>query len=131
MTTADKLQALRGAIGTVKGYWNERCMGELGFAFNLAKEEGLFEAEVASVIESVYDKYIEQGAITKQIVLEMEEDLAFIKDMAKAYSVICVGHAHIDMNWMWGFQETVAVTVDTFRTVLDLINGRLRHLRGI
>lgn len=25
------------------------------------------------------------------------------------------------MNWMWGFQETAAVTVDTFRTVLDLM----------
>ena len=29
---------------------------------------------------------------------------------------------HIDMNWMWGYQETAAVTVDTFRTMLDLMN---------
>ena len=25
------------------------------------------------------------------------------------------------MNWMWGYQETAAVTADTFRTVLDLM----------
>jgi alpha-mannosidase len=25
------------------------------------------------------------------------------------------------MNWMWGYQETTSVTVDTFRTVLDLM----------
>ena len=28
---------------------------------------------------------------------------------------------HIDMNWMWGFQETAALTVDTFRTMLELM----------
>jgi len=26
------------------------------------------------------------------------------------------------MNWMWGYQETAAITVDTFRTILDLMN---------
>ena len=35
--------------------------------------------------------------------------------------MICVAHAHIDMNWMWRWDETVAITLDTFRTMLDLI----------
>ena len=30
-------------------------------------------------------------------------------------------HAHIDMNWMWSWQETVAATA-TFRTVLNLMD---------
>ena len=121
MTSADKLQAIRGSIASGGGYWKERCMGELGYAFNLAKENGRFEAEVNNVIDCVYDKFIEDGAITKQTVLQMENDLAFIKDMAKEYSIICIGHAHIDMNWMWGMAETVSVTMDTFRTVLNLM----------
>ena len=25
------------------------------------------------------------------------------------------------MNWMWGWQETVAVTLSTFRTILNLM----------
>jgi alpha-mannosidase len=33
-----------------------------------------------------------------------------------------VGHAHIDMNWMWGYDETASITLDTFRTMLDLMN---------
>ena len=30
--------------------------------------------------------------------------------------------AHIDMNWMWSWPETVAVTNDTFATVLRLMD---------
>lgn len=41
--------------------------------------------------------------------------------VAKSYTVHCVGHGHIDMNWMWGWPETVAVTRDTFSTVLNLM----------
>ena len=35
---------------------------------------------------------------------------------AKRYTVHSVGHAHIDMNFMWPWSETVGVTNDTFRT---------------
>jgi alpha-mannosidase len=40
---------------------------------------------------------------------------------AKGYTLHCVGHAHIDMNWMWSWPETVAVTNDSFLTVLRLM----------
>lgn len=36
---------------------------------------------------------------------------------AKEYTIHCVGHAHIDMDWMWSWPETVATTNDTFTTV--------------
>ncbi|MCX7591860.1 MAG: glycosyl hydrolase-related protein, partial [Kiritimatiellae bacterium] len=42
--------------------------------------------------------------------------------LAKSYVVHCVGHAHIDMNWMWSWPETVAVANDTFGTVLGLLD---------
>ena len=53
---------------------------------------------------------------------EAEAILAPIGPTAKSYTVHCVGHAHIDMNWMWSWPETVAVTVDTFATVLKLMD---------
>lgn len=40
---------------------------------------------------------------------------------AKNIVVHCVGHAHIDMNWQWPFDETVALVEDTFGTVLKLM----------
>ncbi|UCG17104.1 MAG: alpha-mannosidase [Phycisphaerales bacterium] len=36
----------------------------------------------------------------------------------KSESVVLVGHAHIDMNWLWTFDETVQCSHDTFRQVL-------------
>ena len=56
-----------------------------------------------------------------QIILEMEDTLSPIMPEAKRYTVYCIGHAHIDMNWMWSWPETVAITNDTFMTVLDLL----------
>ena len=55
-------------------------------------------------------------------VAQAEETLAPIARVAKRYTIHCVGHAHIDMNWMWSWPETVAVTNDTFATVLRLMD---------
>ena len=53
---------------------------------------------------------------------EIERILAPIGHVAKTYRVHCVGHGHIDMNWTWSWQETVATTHDTFASVLELMN---------
>ena len=55
-------------------------------------------------------------------VREAEAVMAPIGKAAKTYTVYCVGHAHIDMNWMWSWPETVATTNDTFSTVLRLMD---------
>jgi alpha-mannosidase len=55
-------------------------------------------------------------------VAEAEALLAPLGPTAKRYTIHCVGHAHIDMNWMWSWPETVAVTNDTFLTVLRLMD---------
>lgn len=51
----------------------------------------------------------------------VEDTLAPIARVAKTYTIWCAGHAHIDMNWMWSWPETVAVVNDTFQTVLRLM----------
>ena len=55
------------------------------------------------------------------LVSEVEETLMPLSAAAKKFQVHCVGHAHIDMNWMWGWPETVMTTLDSFRTVLALM----------
>ena len=55
-------------------------------------------------------------------VADAETLLAPVGKLAKTYTLHCVGHAHIDMNWMWSWPETVAVTHDTFLTVLKLMD---------
>lgn len=66
--------------------------------------------------------YIDNGVITSTAVEEVEKVLMPISEEAKSYEYLCVAHAHIDMNWMWGYDETVSTTIDTFRTMLNLMN---------
>jgi alpha-mannosidase len=65
------------------------------------------------------------GGSTETLRRAVREAEALLKPVAKTardYTVHLVGHAHIDMNWMWGWPETVAVTNDTFSTVLRLMD---------
>ena len=57
-----------------------------------------------------------------ELVARGEAAMAPIGQAAKTYALLCVSHAHIDMNWMWSWPETVAVANDTFRTVLALMD---------
>lgn len=57
----------------------------------------------------------------KEAVGEAEKAMAPLAKFAKSFTIHCVGHAHIDMNWMWSWPETIATTNDTFATVLKLM----------
>jgi alpha-mannosidase len=57
----------------------------------------------------------------KETVRKCEEVMAPIGEEAKSYRIHCVGHGHIDMNWMWSWPETVSVTHDTFASILALM----------
>lgn len=54
-------------------------------------------------------------------VQQAEQIMAPIGVAARKYRIHCVGHGHIDMNWMWSWPETVASTYDTFASVLNLM----------
>ncbi len=56
------------------------------------------------------------------VIAQAEAVLQPIGDVAKSYALLCISHAHIDMNWMWGWPETVAVVNDTFETMLTLLD---------
>ncbi len=56
-----------------------------------------------------------------RVVAAAERVLAPLAPRAKEYVVHCVGHAHIDMNWMWSWPETASVAHDTFVTVNQLM----------
>jgi len=59
--------------------------------------------------------------VLRRAVDTVETTLAPLGPVAKSYTIHGAGHAHIDMNWMWSWPETVAITVDTFTTVLRLM----------
>ena len=105
-----------------RGYWAERIVAELEYAVNLSRSLGRkHDALLRATIESLAGLNSLMGALTRETVEETEAKLQPVAADAKAYTVLCVAHAHIDMNWMWRFDETVAVTLDTFRTMLTLM----------
>ena len=57
----------------------------------------------------------------RKAVREAENILAPVSVEAKKMTIHLSGHAHIDMNWLWSWPETVAVTNDTFTTVVKLM----------
>ncbi|RLI23865.1 hypothetical protein DRO57_08095 [Candidatus Bathyarchaeota archaeon] len=48
--------------------------------------------------------------------------LSHLSGEAKKFRVHLVGHAHIDMNWLWPWRDTVETIRSTFKTMLDLMD---------
>jgi alpha-mannosidase len=101
----------------------ERIQAELAFAEGLAALHPDRKADWAPLLENAR-ALVESEAdpVAASAVAEAEALLAPVGAVAKTYTVHNVGHAHIDMNWMWPWPETVAVTNDTFTTVLRLMD---------
>ncbi len=101
---------------------DERLKFQLRFAYRLSKIEG---GKFDDLLNSVCDKVLEKLEVSKIIAPEIteffENELAPISKAAKEYTLHMVSHAHIGMYWMWGYQETVNITLNTFRTMLRLM----------
>lgn len=104
------------------GYWANRVISQLEYAIELSKvEDDRFNDSIKNAVEFLNRELVENGSITKGAVSKTEEMLSELTTAAKNFKILCAAHAHIDMNWQWGYAETAALTLDTFRTILDLM----------
>jgi len=100
-----------------------RITGELEFALRLNEvNDHRFEEPIDRALTLLERTMEEEGTLPRTACLTAEKELLPLVDAAKEYTVILAGHAHIDMNWMWTWNETVAVTLATFRTMLDIMD---------
>ncbi len=103
----------------------ERIRAELTFANRLTAAHPAQAADWQErVLEAgrLVDGGLRRGsADIEALTAEAEALLAPLAETAKRYTLLCVGHAHIDMNWQWSWPETVALTHDTFQTMLTLM----------
>lgn len=114
----------------VNAMWREaawiRIRSQLRFAEHLAATEKRRGAAWHTRIEEAKTATVAALAAESvdlpQWVAQVESILAPMATAAKARTLHLVGHAHIDMNWQWSWPETVSVTLDTFRTMLDLLS---------
>ena len=102
---------------------NSRIISELEFALHLSEEEGgRFDSVLEQALDFLLEKVGAQGVLTNQDCEAAEGILMPMAEEAKSYKLILAAHAHIDMNWMWSFNETVAVTLATFRSILNIMD---------
>ncbi len=107
---------------TMPNSWNRRILSELEFSIRLSKElSGQFDSHVEEALNYLLNEMEQEGALTIAGCKEAERLLMPLSEAAKKYELILAAHAHIDMNWMWGWQETVSATVSTFQTMLKLM----------
>ncbi len=127
--TTDQRSGLRRDLANLTAGNNhhaERFLAELDFAEGLVRLHPRKTAAWTKLIaraEDAVSHAVAAGQLDRlgRAVQAAEEILAPIGKVAKTYTIHCVGHGHIDMNWMWSWPETVAVTNDTFITVLKLM----------
>ena len=118
----DSIAHLLALKSETKGYWAERIIAELEYAVKLSRAAGrTHDALLRAAIESLAATQASAGALTRETVEETEAKLQSLSAEAKGFTVLCAAHAHIDMNWLWRFDETVSITLDTFRTMLTLM----------
>ncbi len=123
------LDGLLAALSEAQAGWSrplERFAAEADFAVRLARSRPDVRQEWESLIERAIEGVVaglrEGRSDAESLVHEAEELLAPLGAAAREYTVYCVGHAHIDMNWMWSWPETVAVCHDTFSTMDRLMD---------
>ncbi len=103
-------------------YWSTRILSQLEYAHELSKlADNQYDDLVNQSIDFLVHSSQQDGAITQATAARAEEMLKALSPHAKQHKLLCAGHAHIDMNWMWRWDETVTVTLDTFRTMLALM----------
>lgn len=102
---------------------NTRIISELEFALHLSEaENGGYDAVLERALDFLLERMEAQGVLTNQDCESAEELLAPMEEAAKSYKLILASHAHIDMNWMWSFNETAAIVLATFRSVLNVMD---------
>ena len=113
------------AVGPLHGLL-DRIKAELDFGIRMTKAQPDNADEWEPVLEEaaklVVDALEAGSSDASALVAEAEEILAPLRSAAKEYTIYCCGHAHIDMNWMWSWPETVSVTYDTFTTMDKLMD---------
>lgn len=104
-------------------YWSNRIISQIEYASKLSKTfQGKLDKVIDESLDFLFDNYKNDKVITKKVVLKTEQMLSSLSSIAKSFKILCAAHAHIDMNWMWRYDETVSVVLETFRTVLKLMN---------
>ena len=102
---------------------NRRILAELEYALHVNEaNDDAYTDELDKALSYLLEAVRREGVITNSDCARAEEILSPMAETAKSYKLYLTGHAHIDMNWMWSYQETVAATLATFTTMCNIMD---------
>ena len=103
--------------------WHRRILSEIDFCLQL-KAYGGVEADtfVDTALTILEQGLAADGVLTDGVCKQAENALLPLAEESKTYTLLMVGHAHLDMNWQWGWDETVSTVIATFKTMLKLLD---------
>ncbi|HUU43767.1 MAG TPA: glycoside hydrolase family 38 C-terminal domain-containing protein [Planctomycetota bacterium] len=116
-------RVLRSLEGPHRVLW--RLKAQAAFAADLAEVNPEKTDDWRKLILkalAIFKDAAAKGTPADKALADAESILAPVGKLAKTYTIHCCGHGHIDMNWMWNWPETVAITNDTFTTVDRLMD---------
>lgn len=100
-----------------------RVVAEIEYLSRLDVKDSVARDEaVVAAAAMLRDREAKSGAVDVETCARVEELLTDFTEIARSVTLHVVGHAHMDMNWMWGFDETVGIVVETIRTMLRLLD---------
>ncbi|MCY0899832.1 MAG: hypothetical protein OWU33_13060 [Firmicutes bacterium] len=77
------------------------------------------EAYLEPLLNAVNQGSLDQAAL---MVESVEDHLKPWQPLCKSLTISYVGHAHMDMNWLWDWPETVTMVLNTLQTVNRLMD---------
>lgn len=100
----------------------DRIISQLKFGYLLSKEnDGKYDKLLQTAEKHIQHSFTKNNLTSSDLVTEVESILQPLSQLAKSYEILCVAHAHIDMNWQWGYDETVMTVIDTMQTMLQIL----------
>lgn len=103
--------------------WHNRILSELDFCLQMKAHAGTdVDKEVGAALDLLENAQKIEGVLTNEVCGHAEQCLLPLAKEAHTYTLLMAGHAHLDMNWQWGWDETVATVIATFRTMLRLMD---------
>lgn len=97
---------------------------QVRFAFKLAEDKGNVFREYAARALTLLDPDAIEKRDWNRLLADIkrgEKELEPFRKYARRFRVHLVGHAHIDMNWLWNYEDTIDVCLRDFKTVNKLM----------
>jgi alpha-mannosidase len=102
----------------------EKVAFELDSFIQELRFAAILDKEIADKVSKEFDVEVlgkRPSALTSEIE-KARAKLSVLSEKAKEYKVYLVGHAHIDMNWLWPWSDTVDTIKNTFGTMVNLMD---------